>query len=72
MNTARTLVADRVRAAMEAAGETSYGLAKKSYVPRPTIDRKLGGGAPFNVDELEAIADALGIEWTDLMRKDAA
>jgi hypothetical protein len=57
---------------MEAAGETSYGLAKKSHVPRPTIDRKIGGGAPFNVDELEAIAKALGLVWTDLTREDAA
>lgn len=51
---------------MEAAGETTYSLAKKSHVPRQTIDRKLGGGAAFNLDELEAIADALGVDWTDL------
>ncbi len=66
MNTARIQVADRVRAAMEAAGETTYSLAKKSHVPRPTIDRKLGGGAPFNTDELEAIAGALGINWLEM------
>lgn len=71
MNTARTQVADQVRAAMEAAGETTYSLAKKSHVPRQTIDRKLGGGGPFNMDEIGAIADALGINWTELM-KDAA
>lgn len=56
---------------MEEAGETTYGLAKKSHVPRQTIDRKLGGGAAFNLDELEAIANALGVAWTDLC-KDAA
>lgn len=71
MNTASRRVAGQVRAAMEATGETSYGLAKKSHVPRPTIDRKLGGGAPFNLDELEAIANALGVAWVDLC-KDAA
>lgn len=51
---------------MEAAGETTYGLAKKSHVPRQTIDRKLAGGAPFNLDEIEAIANALGVSWLDL------
>lgn len=71
MSTASTRVAGRVRAAMEEAGETTYGLAKKSHVPRQTIDRKLGGGAAFNLDELEAIANALGVAWTDLC-KDAA
>lgn len=53
---------------MEAAGETTYSLSKKSHVPRQTIDRKLGGGAPFNLDELQAIADALGIKWTELTK----
>lgn len=73
MNTARTTVAGRVQAAMEAAGETTYGLAKTSLVPRQTIDRKLAGATPgFNLDEIQAIADALGIDWVDLMCKDAA
>lgn len=60
-----------MRAAMEAAGETTYGLAKKSHVPRQTIDRKLGGGAAFNVAELDAIGRALGVSWLEFC-KDAA
>ncbi|MGH8472633.1 MAG: helix-turn-helix domain-containing protein [Gammaproteobacteria bacterium] len=72
MNTARTRVADRIRVAMEAKGENPYSLAAKTHIPRVTILRKLDGGAAFNVDELEAIGDALDIAPEELVRKDAA
>ena len=72
MNTARTRVADRIRAAMEAKGENPNSLATKTRIPRVTILRKLDCAAAFNIDELDAIGQVLDTTAEDLVRKDGA
>lgn len=72
MNTARVRVAGRVRSAMEAKGENPNSLAMKTGIPRVTLLRKLSGTSAFNVDELDALAEALGVAASSLVRKDAA
>lgn len=57
---------------MEAKGENPNSLAAKTRIPRVTILRKLDCAAAFNVDELDAIAIALGTTAEHLVRKDAA
>jgi len=72
MNPVRQQVADRIHAAMEVADETTYGLAQKTLIPKSTLLRKLGGGASFTVDELDAIATALKVDVAELVRGVAA
>lgn len=62
-----TATARRVTAALEAAGETAATIAPKALIPRPTLLRRLAGVSPFNVDELDRIAAALGVSATDLL-----
>lgn len=72
MNPVRQQVSDRIHAAMEAADETAYGLAQKTLIPKVTLQRKLAGGSSFTIDELDAIASALGVTPADLLRGVAA
>lgn len=57
---------------MEAADETAYGLAQKALIPKVTLLRKLACGGAFTVDELDAVARALGVTVADLFSEDAA
>lgn len=45
---------------------TRTNLADMTGISRPTISRRLSGGA-WQTDELETIADALGIRWNWLV-----
>lgn len=56
----------RVEAAMQEAGESRLGLAEKAGIARPTLNRSLDGHRPFNTDELDNIAKALGKEIWDI------
>ncbi|MFC9432793.1 helix-turn-helix domain-containing protein [Nocardia sp. NPDC057030] len=55
------LIAARVRAAIDASGESWASAAELSGVARETLRRKLTDTHPFNIDELEDIATALGL-----------
>lgn len=57
---------------MEAKGENPNSLATKTGIPRVTLLRKLSGTSAFNVDELDALAEALGVAASSLVRKGAA
>lgn len=43
-------------------------LSERTSIPRSTLKRSLAGNRPFNVEELQAVADALGTGITDLVR----
>ena len=43
-------------------------LSDKTNIPRSTLKRSLAGSRPFNVEELNSIAEALGLSLTDLVR----
>ena len=56
----------RTAAAVEAAriekGMTRLELSEASGIPRPTLYRRLDGHVPFDIDELERVANALGVD----------
>jgi lambda repressor-like predicted transcriptional regulator len=62
----------QVVAAMKETGESRLGLAEKTGIARPTLNRSLDGHRPFNTDELSAIAKALNIPLADLVQGVAA
>lgn len=55
--------AAQIRAFMAARRRTSADLAVKLGVSAPTVNKKLHGDAasPFNLDEIQVIADWLGV-----------
>lgn len=70
-NTYPKRVASNVAAAMEAGGWSEKALAEATAIPRVTLRRRLAGAA-FNVAELAAIADTLGVPVVDLVGEAAA
>lgn len=66
-NTFSDAVAERVTAAITAVGETQLGVSEKTGIPRSTLMRRLSGVTPFNTDELDAIARALGVDLACLV-----
>lgn len=62
----------QVVAAMKDAGESRLGLAEKTGIARPTLNRSLDGHRPFNTDELGAIAKALDVPLETLVGPVAA
>jgi transcriptional regulator with XRE-family HTH domain len=55
-----TAVVQRVGTAMTLRGYSQKKLAEATGIPRVTLTRRLAGSVPFNVNEIAAIADALG------------
>lgn len=53
--------AERVSAAIEAAGQTHLAVAEQTGIPRTTLLRRLSGAAPFTITELERVADLLDV-----------
>lgn len=62
----------QVVAAMKDAGESRLSLAEKAGIARPTLNRSLDGHRPFNTDELDQIAKALGVPLETLVGPVAA
>lgn len=56
-----------VAAAIARSDETKTSVARSTLIPRTTLERKLRGGAPFNIHELAEIADFLEIDFADLL-----
>jgi transcriptional regulator with XRE-family HTH domain len=52
---------------LEQRGMSGRQLARETGIPQPSLSRKLRGAAPLDVDDLEAIAGALGIPVADLV-----
>jgi transcriptional regulator with XRE-family HTH domain len=61
----RFQVASSVRAELDSRGWTHQRLADASQIPLSVLDRKLQGKLPIGVDELDAIANALGVVLVD-------
>lgn len=55
------VVAANVRAEAARAGLTNQQLAERAGVSPWLMSRRLRGQVPINVDELETLADALGV-----------
>ena len=60
-------VAAAVEAAMKSAGESELSLSNKTGIPCPTLRRRLQCVTSFTIDELDRIADALGVDMLDLI-----
>lgn len=60
-------IAQRVRVAMEEAGENAHSLAKATGVPRSTLERRLTGFSSFTVAEITALAPLLGTTRVELL-----
>lgn len=43
-------------------------LAERTNIPRSTLKRSLAGNRPFNIEELQVIAEALETRITELVR----
>ncbi|MDD7541213.1 MAG: helix-turn-helix transcriptional regulator [Mobiluncus porci] len=56
-----------IKAAMEESGVSILELSEQAGIPRTTLYRKLSGFYPFDLDELERIARALGVKVAALM-----
>jgi hypothetical protein len=60
-------VTTRVRRAVKASGIPEYTVAKLAGIPNTTFGRRLDGINPWNVDEIEAVAKAIGVDPNDLI-----
>lgn len=65
-------VAERVEAAYKAAGTDPTRLAMAAGIPRSTLLHRLAGHYPFDVEQLDKIANALGVDVWTFVERDAA
>lgn len=63
----RGAAAAEVRAAVARAGITYQDLASQVGMPPAILSRKLNGSSPLGIEELVAIARALGVRPSDLI-----
>jgi len=70
-DTSRTIAA-LVSAALREAGIPQRDAASRTGIPITTLSRRLTGNSPFNTDELDLIADLLGVTVSDLIAQAAA
>lgn len=64
-------VAARVNAAIERSDLSKSDVSDITGIPRETLRRRLAGINAFDVDELERIAQALGMDWVQFTRDEA-
>lgn len=69
METTKTEIARNIAAQISLKEMTQAGLSKASLIPLTTLHRKLHGAGDFTIPEVEAIADALGVSFVDLLPK---
>jgi transcriptional regulator with XRE-family HTH domain len=60
-------VADTVRGYLASRGKTQADLASHLGISQQSVSRRLTGGQPFNVVELQQVAEFLGVRVTDLI-----
>lgn len=65
------LAVDRVKTLMAEAEVSQVELSNRTGIERSRLVRRLQGKSPFRVDELEAIASALGCAVLDLLAEAA-
>ena len=64
-----TRVAAAIRAEMASQRRTSEALARVLGVTEPTVAARLGGEIPFDLVELERVADWLGLAPSELVAR---
>ena len=60
-------IADNVRAEMARTGLSQTALAERISLSQTALSRRLSGGMPFDVRELDEIANALDVSLTTLV-----
>lgn len=63
------LVADLVMAAIATEGKSMREVSRLSGIPLTRLHDRLHRGHPFNTDELDQIADAIGVDPWALISK---
>lgn len=63
----QTLTAEKVSAAVEAAGVSLLGLANQTGIPRTTLHRRMTGRSSFYMEELHSIAKVLDVPVTQFV-----
>lgn len=63
--------AERVAAAIARSGETLSSAARKAYIPRTTLHRKLNDTGEFTVTELLALSRATHTPFSQLLPDEA-
>lgn len=66
----QTLTAQKVAAAVDAAGISLLGLANQTGIPRTTLHRRMTGHSSFYMEELHTIAKALSVPVTEFVVTD--
>lgn len=61
------MIAETVEKLMEEKGYTVASFAEATGLPYNTLKRRIQTGRNLRIDELSMIADALGMEFTELM-----
>lgn len=64
-------IARAVKAHLDEAGVSENAVAQAAGIPQTSLNRCIRGLAAFNVGQLGAIADYLGISVVDLISKEA-
>lgn len=65
----REHVAEEIRVLLARKRISATELARRTGIKQSTMSRRMTGETAFDMDDLELIADALGVEVTDLMPK---
>ena len=60
-------IAERVREEMSWQSVTAASVARQAGIPARRLRRRLSGESPFLLNELEWVANALGVKPTDLI-----
>lgn len=63
----REIVGANVRAEMARRNVRQGALAKALGISQPSVSARLSGAVPFDVDELRAVADLLGVGMCGLL-----
>jgi transcriptional regulator with XRE-family HTH domain len=71
MKHASQAVAEKVRAEMTRQGHTQMDLAAALNLPQSSISYRLSGRVAFDVDELQRVADFLGVTVSSLIEPTA-
>lgn len=61
-------VAVQIRRLLEERGMSGRQLALAAGINPRSMDRKIGGRSPFDVDDLAAVAPVFGVTVSDLLR----
>lgn len=67
MTNINSRTADKVSEAITQSKKSVASIAEETFIARSTLQRKLAGKSEFTIDDLYAIAQALGISTKSLL-----